>query len=104
MAIVEMSKLSVVGLNADKRAILNLLIKHGFVQIDDSSYLLEEEYGEILQRDSAESEVIQLEQKISLLAQCLESIKKYVTIKKPLFEPKREYQAVASEADRKSVV
>ena len=60
MAIVEMSKLSVVGLNADKRAILNLLIKHGFVQIDDSSYLLEEEYGEILQRDSAESEVIQL--------------------------------------------
>ncbi len=99
MAIVEMSKLSVVGLNADKRAILNLLIKHGFVQIDDSSYLLEEEYGEILQRDSAESEVIQLEQKISLLAQCLESIKKYVTIKKPLFEPKREYQAVASEAE-----
>ena len=99
MAIVEMSKLSIVGLNADKRAILNLLIKHGFVQIDDSSYLLEEEYGEILQRDSAESEVIQLEQKISLLAQCLESIKKYVTIKKPLFEPKREYQAVASEAE-----
>ena len=53
MAIVEMSKLSIVGLNADKRAILSLLIKHGFVQIDDSSYLLEEEYGETLQRDSA---------------------------------------------------
>ena len=91
MAIVEMSKLSIVGLNADKRAMLNLLIKHGFVQIDDSSYLLEEEYGETLQRDSAESEVIQLEQKISLLAQCLESIEKYVTIKKTLFEPKRKY-------------
>ncbi len=103
MAIVEMSKLSIVGLNADKRAILSLLIKHGFVQIDDSSYLLEEEYGETLQRDSAESEVVQLEQKISLLTQCLESIKKYVTIKKPLFEPKREYQAIANEAEEDAI-
>ena len=87
MAIVEMSKLSIVGLNADKRAILRLLMEYGWVQIDDSSYLLEQEYGETLQRDSAESEVIQLDQKISLLSQCLESIKKFVTIKQPRCAP-----------------
>ncbi len=40
MAIVEMSKLSIVGLNADKRAILRLLMEYGWVQIDDSSYLV----------------------------------------------------------------
>ena len=104
MAIVEMSKLSIVGLNADKRAILSLLIEHGLVQIDDSSYLLEEnEYGNVLQRDSAESEVIQLDQKISLLGQCLESIKNYVTVKKAMFAPKREYQAIQSEAEEDKI-
>ena len=103
MAIVEMSKLSIVGLNADKRAILRLLMEYGWVQIDDSSYLLEQEYGETLQRDSAESEVIQLDQKISLLSQCLESIKKYVTIKKPMFAPKREYHAIQSEIEEDKI-
>ncbi len=103
MAIVEMSKLSIIGLNADKRAILRLLIENGLVQIDDSSYLLEEEYGETLQRDSAESEVIQLDQKISLLTQCLESIKKYVTIKKPMFAPKTEYHAIQSEIEEDKI-
>lgn len=103
MAIVEMSKLSIIGLNADKRSMLSLLIEHGLVQIDDSSYLLEQDYGETLQRDSAEAEVVQLEQKISLLAQCLESIKKYVTVKKPMFAPKREYQAIQSEAEEDKI-
>ena len=83
MAIVEMSKLSIVGLNTDKSDMLSLLIKRGLVQIDDSAYLLEEEeYGQTLHKDSAEADVIQLEQKISLIGQCLESIQKYVTVKK----------------------
>ena len=103
MAMVEMSKLSIVGLNADKAHMLNLLIERGLVQIDDSAYLLEEEYGQTLQRDSAESEVLQFEQKISLIGQCLESIQKYVTVKKPMLAPKRKYQPIENEAEEDKI-
>ncbi|HIT86300.1 MAG TPA: V-type ATP synthase subunit I [Candidatus Coprocola pullicola] len=104
MAIVEMSKLSIVGLNTDKSDMLSLLIKRGLVQIDDSAYLLEEEeYGQTLHRDSAEADVIQLEQKISLIGQCLESIQKYVTVKKPMFAPKRGYRSIESEAEEDKI-
>ncbi|NLK38028.1 MAG: V-type ATP synthase subunit I [Epulopiscium sp.] len=93
MAIVNMSKLSIIGLEAEKRQLLNLIMKRGFVQIDDSSFLTEEEeVGEMLERDGLEREVIEIEQKISIINQSLESIKSYVKVKKPMLAPKSDYE------------
>lgn len=38
MAIVNMNKISIVGLEAQKSQILKLLMNRGFVQIDDSAF------------------------------------------------------------------
>lgn len=93
MAIVSMNKLSVVGLATDKRQILDLLMKRGFVQIDDSSYLMEdEEIGSMLQRDEIASELMELDQKIFHISQSLESVKSHVKVKKPFLAPKIDYQ------------
>lgn len=101
MAIVNMSKLSIVGLESDKRQILDRLMQHGFVQIDDSSYLLDhEEVGSMLQKDGMEREVIEIEQKLSIISQSLESIKARVKVKKPLLAPKKDYRFLSvREAD-----
>lgn len=93
MAIVKMSKLSIIGLEADKRQILNLIMNRGFVQIDDSSFLTgDEEVGTMLEKDGLEREVIEIEQKLSIINQSLDSIKNYVKIKKSMFAPKDEYE------------
>ncbi len=93
MAVVNMSKLSIVGLAMDKRQILDLLMKRGFVQIDDSSFLMEdEEIGSMLQKDGHETELMEIEQKIFHISQSLESIKNHVKVKKSFLAPKSEYQ------------
>ena len=98
MAIVDMNKISIVGLEAQKSQILKLLMKKGFVQIDDSSFLMEdEEFGNMLQKDGKESEVIFLEQKIFQISQAIEIINKNVKMKKPMFAPKREFQSLTEE-------
>lgn len=98
MAIVNMSKISIVGHETEKRQILNLLMKRGFVQIDDSSFLVDdEEFGSMLEKDGFEREVIEIEQKISIISQCLDSIKSYVKVKKPFLTPKKEYRFLSVE-------
>lgn len=98
MAIVRMNKLSIIGLETDKSQILKLLMKRGVVQIDDSSYLTEEEELKgFLQKDTEESKVISIDQKIYLTSQAIEAISSYVKLKKPLFAPKREWSAFPQE-------
>lgn len=58
MAIVKMSKIAIVGLEAEKNALLKRLMEHGFVQIDDSGYLTqEEELKDVLLRDGDDAGV-----------------------------------------------
>lgn len=98
MAIVDMNKISIIGLQAQKSQILKLLMKKGFVQIDDSSFLLEdEEFGNVLQKDGKESEVIALEQEIFQVGQAIEIINKNVKRKKTMFAPKKEFQALTKQ-------
>lgn len=90
MSTVDMSKIMIVGLEDEKNQILKHLMNCGFVQIDDN--LLdcdEEEYEGFLVKDSRESEVIDLEQKISLTEDAIKNISSEAKLKKSLF-PKKE--------------
>lgn len=92
MAIVSMEKISIIGLEADKSQILKLLMKKGFVQIDDSSYLSDqEEFKGLVNRDSQESEVMEIEQKLYQVGSAIETISAAVKRKGKLFAPKRDF-------------
>lgn len=97
MAIVNMNKISIVGLEAQKSQILKLLMKKGFVQIDDSSFLTqEEEFGAMLQKDGKEAEVIELEQKMFQVSQAIETVAKSGKMKKAMFAPKNDFVALSA--------
>lgn len=86
MAIVDMNKISLVGLESQKYQILKFLMKKGIVQIDDSSVLAEdEELKEFLKKDGDESAVSMYEQKISVVSQAIASLNAVYKRKKPLF-------------------
>lgn len=100
MAIVNMNKISIVGLEAQKSQILKLLMNRGFVQIDDSAFLTEEEeLKNYLVKDSEESEVILLEQKMSHVNQAINIVSSLVKQKKSLLAPKREFNKIDSEKE-----
>ena len=100
MAIVNMNKISIVGLEAQKSQILKLLMNRGFVQIDDSAFLTEEEeLKNYLVKDSEESEVIMLEQKMSHVNQAINIVSSLVKQKKSLLAPKREFNKIDSEKE-----
>ncbi|ALP03316.1 hypothetical protein ACK2FP_04120 [Clostridioides difficile] len=89
MAIVNMNKISIVGLEAQKSQILKLLMNRGFVQIDDSAFLTEEEeLKNYLVKDSEESEVIMLEQKMSHVNQAINIVSSLVKQKNPYLHQK----------------
>ncbi|HCU2818819.1 TPA: V-type ATP synthase subunit I [Clostridioides difficile] len=100
MAIVNMNKISIVGLEAQKSQILKLLMNRGFVQIDDSAFLTEEEeLKNYLVKDSEESEVIMLEQKMSHVNQAINIVSSLVKQKKSLLALKREFNKIDSEKE-----
>ena len=89
-----------VGLEAQKSQILKLLMNRGFVQIDDSAFLTEEEeLKNYLVKDSEESEVIMLEQKMSHVNQAINIVSSLVKQKKSLLAPKREFNKIDSEKE-----
>lgn len=100
MAIVNMNKISIVGLEAQKSQILKLLMNRGFVQIDDSAFLTEmDDLKNHLVKDSEESEVILLEQKMAHVSQSIDIVSSLVKQKKSMFSPKMEFDKVDSEKE-----
>ena len=101
MAIVKMDRIAMVGLTAEKSKVLKLLMKRGFVQVDDSGYLTEEEAltGNVT-RDGDEAAVVQLEdtlQKIDRAMALLMALPREKHEKKPpaaggLLSPKPDYE------------
>lgn len=95
MAIVKMSRISIVGLEDSKDGILRLLMRRGFMQIDNGEGLLEQEdFKDILQKDGCESEVIQAEQSMLSINQAIESLKRTAQIKSPAFMPRPDFKAM----------
>lgn len=103
MAIVKMSKISIFGSMTQKSQILKLLMKRGFVQIDDSTFLTEEEdFKGVLSKDSDESNVISTEQKIYQVGQAISVISAKIHNKKALFAPK-EYFTEMEQSQAKDI-
>lgn len=97
MAIVKMNKISLIGLESEKSHILKLLMKRGFVQIDDSSYLTDEgELSGIVEKDGDDSKVIELEQIIYSVEQAITTLSKNIQAKKGLFSPKKDFEGLTS--------
>lgn len=72
MAIVKMDRIAIVGLTAEKSKMLKLLMKRGFVQIDDSGYLTEEEaFAGNLLRDGDDGAVARIEEHIQKTEQAM---------------------------------
>ena len=96
MAIVNMNKISIVGLQLEKDQILKFLMKKGFVQIDDSADLLEDEFfGKLLKKDSREQLVYEYEQKMSSINVAIETLKSNTKIKKSMLSPKDDFKNIS---------
>ncbi len=97
MAIVDMNKISLVGLETQKHQILSFLMKKGTVQIDDSSTLIEEELKEFLQKDGDEDRVSICEQKLTVISQAISTLNIVSKRKKPLFSSPQESKKLSAE-------
>ena len=90
MAVVEMRKLSVIGLNNSRAPFVSELMHLGVVELNSKADMVDdEEWMPDIFRTSNSVDVSFLESEISRVATALEAIGKYDTAKKPLF-PTRE--------------
>lgn len=86
MAIVDMDRISLVGLQTQKHQILKLLMKRECIQIDDSSNLAEDESLKgILKKDGDELAVSMYEQKIIATSNAITALESAIKRKKFLF-------------------
>ena len=91
MAIVDMDKISLVGLETQKRQILKFLMTQEVVQIDDSSVLTEnEELKGLLQKDGDEGKVAFYEHKMTVVSQAISTLEAISQKKKALFAKPRQ--------------
>jgi len=90
MAIVELSKLSVIGMNDSKNQILSEIMELGVVEICNSDdKLTDEEWSQLVTRDGDEKSLSRLEIKLSETSQALEVLEKYDKTKKPLIKVRK---------------
>lgn len=105
MAIVKMSKLTLIGLEEDKAPIIENLINMGVVEIINcEEKLADEDWAQTVNKDGDTANLAQLEADISEVKGALDYVAKYDTRKKSLFEPKRtlddaKYQEVLKKKD-----
>ena len=95
MAIVDMSKITIIGLESEKKSIMRYLMKEGFVQVDDASLTAEEDLGELqasLTRDGNDAFCVEMEQDLYQMNQALGILKTFHKEKKKLFAEKLGYQ------------
>ena len=86
MAVVEMRKLTVIGLNSSRTPFIHELMHLGVVEIDSNEGAInDEEWMPDIFRTSNSADVSRLEADISRVSTALEAIGKYDTAKKPLF-------------------
>ncbi len=86
MAVVEMRKLTVIGLNSTRIPFISELMHLGVVEINSQAGVVEdEEWMPDIFRTSNSADVSRLESQISHVSTALEAISKYDTAKKPLF-------------------
>ena len=90
MAIVDMKKVSVIGLSDKKAQLLKEIMDLGVVEINNQeNKLSNEQWRELVEKDGDESTVGELDDKISVTSVALEALDKYFLGKKPLFKTRK---------------
>ncbi|MCI1931668.1 MAG: V-type ATP synthase subunit I [Clostridia bacterium] len=87
MAIVDLEKLSVIALNADKTEILKSLMSLGFVEMNgQDDKLADQEWSSLIKRDGNYEKSAEVESKLSEVSSAIEVLDKYFKGKKPLIK------------------
>ncbi|WP_312071864.1 V-type ATP synthase subunit I [Anaerotignum propionicum] len=91
MAVVEMRKLTVIGLNSGRTPFIHELMHLGVVEINSQEGTVnDEEWMPDIFRTSNSADVSRLEADIARVSTALEAINRYDTRKKPLFQVREE--------------
>lgn len=86
MAIVKMNKLSVIGMNSEKDALIKALMDLGVVEISSSTNKLQDEnWAELVEKDGDEENVSLYDKELGRVENALAVLEKHGGIKKPLF-------------------
>ncbi len=105
MAIVNISKLSVIGLNENKADILKAIMDLGVIEINNQeSKLTDEDWSSLIEKDGDEESVYSMDIKLSEVSAALEALNKYYKGKKPLIKTrkpvkKEEFETFEKEAE-----
>ena len=104
MAIVDMKKISVIGLGNDKEQIIKEIMKAGTVEISDIDMGDDSQLTEIFRKDSVKGQVTELDEKLSKVKAVIEDLSVYDTTKKGLFQSKRtisaaDYKRITGDVD-----
>ena len=90
MAIVKMSKLSVIGMNAEKQDLIKSLMDLGVVEVSSNAdKLLSEEWSGLVEKDGDEEGVAAQDKEINKAVSALDILSKFVGIKQPLFTTRK---------------
>ena len=102
MSIAKMNKVTIIGTKDKQEEILRQIMKKGFVQIDDSSHLAEdEEYKNIFNKVDKNEDIIAINKKREQVENAIENINRINKLKKPMFYSKPEYkQLIEEEAEK----
>ena len=90
MAIVKMSKISLIGMSSSRQEIVNELMELSAVDINTQEQkLVDEQWAAMVEKDSNESETMLYEGELSKAAGALLTLSKYDKSKKPLFRTRK---------------
>ena len=94
MAIVNMNKISIIGLNSIKTELIKEIMDLGAVEISSQdSKLTDPEWISYVKKDGNENEVLDLDAKISKVNEVLNSLERYDKSKRPLFSSRNSISA-----------
>jgi len=88
MAIVDMNKISIIGLQKNKEEMITSLMKMGVVEVSD--FIPDDQWSELVTKDETESDVATLEADLMRIKSSIEYLSKYNSQKRGLFAPKKE--------------
>jgi len=101
VAVVRMNKITILGLGKERARLMESLMAAGVVQISESTA---EEENPGISVPQNHSELVRLDRILSELSASLETLRRYVPVKKPLFSTKRvisreEFESVLASSD-----
>lgn len=98
MSIAKMNKVTIIGTKDKQEEILKRLQKFGFFQVEDMSYLAQdEEFKDIFYKQDKNNEISSITQKLINTEKAITNVKKYYKSKKPMFVGKEYYNELSIE-------